>query len=294
MKLTPFIKWIGGKTQLLPEILPILPERYNLYFEPFLGGGSVFLNLAPKKAFIGDTNQQLMNLYRVIATHVYDLIDRIKALDSVQVSSEYYYQLRAKFNAKIISQDLDTEQAALLVWLNKHCYNGLYRVNSRGLLNAAWNKDTNINTCDFNNLLQIHNYFSLNEIGFYCCDFSRTCQHVSKGDLVYFDSPYMPIGNTEDFTKYTKEQFTTTDHLRLRKLFGDLDKKGAYLIMSNSNAPTVHRLYKGYNIKIVKARRNVNCNVTGRTGTEAIITNYEAATSASESRLPLFRVLENV
>ena len=292
MNFSPFIKWIGGKTQLLPKITPLLPEKYNWYFEPFAGGGSVFLNVAPKKAFVSDINQQLMNLYCTIAESVFELIDKIKELDSVPVYSEYYYKLRARFNDKIVLKELDIEQAALFLWLNKHCYNGLYRVNSKGLLNAAWNKHPNINTCDFENLLQIHDYFSLNDVNFLCCDFVYTCQHVEKGDLVYFDSPYMPIGNTEDFTKYTKERFTTADHLRLHDLFKTLDEKGAYLIMSNSDAPSVHGLYKDYNIKVVNARRNVNRNVNGRTGTEVIITNFDAAKSKHETNTPLFHFIE--
>lgn len=215
-----------------------------------------------------------MNLYIVITEHVWELIDKVKELDSVQCDKEYYYKLRAQFNGKIILKEKDIEQAALFLWLNKHCFNGLYRVNRLGLYNAAWNKHMNVNTCDFENLLKVYDYLISNDVIMSCCDFVYPCQHVSKGDLVYFDSPYMPIGNSEDFTKYTKERFTAADHLRLWEVFEDLDKKGAYLIMSNSDAPEVHKLYKNYNIRVVDARRNINRDASNRTGKEVIITNY--------------------
>lgn len=273
-KMSPVLKWAGGKTQLLESIRARLPEKYNTYFEPFIGGGAVLLGICPQTAIISDINEQLINLYIQLKTAPELLIQIIEEFDRIPCNKELYCSMREKFNTKIALQELDAECAALMVWLNKHCFNGLYRVNGKGLFNVPYNNRINGKSFDADNILSIGNYLRQRDISILCTDFEKACQTVQMGDFVYFDSPYVPVSDTADFTDYTKDGFQLSDHERLAALFSELDKRGAKVMLSNNDVPMVHSLYKDYNIQTLEVKRLINRNPSNRTSKEVLITNY--------------------
>ncbi|WP_337527578.1 DNA adenine methylase [Anaerotignum faecicola] len=273
-KMSPFLKWAGGKTQLLEPIAARIPETYNRYFEPFIGGGAVFLSLAPSQAFINDINRQLINLYRQIKENPDAVIKIVNTLDAKPCNKEFYYTIREHFNKKISSNSFDAECAAFMIWLNKHCYNGLYRVNKKGLFNVPYNNKVNGKSIDENNLRTISSYLQKSDVTINCLDFEAFCQDVRSGDFVYFDSPYIPESATANFTSYTTNGFSFTDHERLAALFKYLDKIGAKLLLSNNDVPFVHHLYSGYHIQPLDVKRMINRNGAKRTGKEVLVTNY--------------------
>lgn len=273
-KLAPVLKWAGGKTQILDIILSKMPQVYNKYHEPFLGGASVLFGIKPKQAFINDINAQLMNLYSQLKYSVDSVIERLNIFDSVQCDKNAYYGIREKYNKKILSNELDDECAALIIWLNKHCFNGLYRVNNSGLFNVPYNNKTNGKSYDEDNIRAVSYYLNHSEIFISCLDFEKACESVLPGDFVYFDSPYIPESETANFTDYTSNGFTYDDHERLSYLFKKLDSLGAKLMLSNNDVPLIHSLYSDYNIFSFNTKRMINCDAAKRTGREVIITNY--------------------
>ena len=271
--ITPFLKWAGGKTQLLDLIIENQPKKYNNYYEPFIGGGAVLFGIQPKKAHISDINNQLINIYTQLQSDASKVIDAVKELDAISCDKEYYYKNRSRFNEKILTNPFDVECAALMIWINKHCFNGLYRVNSKGLFNVPYNNRTSGVSANEENLLAIGDYLKSVEIK--CEDFEEACNSVKKNDFVYFDSPYLPESETADFTSYTKDGFSMNEHQRLADLFKALDKKGAFVMLSNNDVPLAHSLYEGYNIKSIDVKRFINRDAKNRKGKEVIITNYE-------------------
>ena len=274
-KASPFLKWVGGKRQLLAEIQKRAPKQFNRYFEPFLGGGSVLFSFLPDEPTINDINPHLINAYTQIKDNPAQLIAEVQAIDATDCTKDYYLSIREKYNNKIASNELDAECAALMIWLNKHCFNGVYRVNSKGLFNVPYNHAKNVQTIVPDNIRAISSYLNKSNAVILNGDFEAACENVQKGDFVYFDSPYIPVSDTANFVDYTKDGFSYENHVRLAKLFRKLDKKGAKLMLSNNNVPLVYELYDGFNIAPVDARRSVNRNSNGRTGKEVIITNYE-------------------
>lgn len=270
--LHPFVKWAGGKTQLLEPIIELMPKEYNEYYEPFIGGGALLLNVKPENAHINDNNLQLVNCYKQIKNHSNKLLSLIDELDSVNCDKEFYLKQRERYNQKILNKELDCECAALMIWINKHCFNGLYRVNSRGLFNVPYNNKCKVKSVERDNIIEIGKY--LKNVSITSGDFEKACSKVQKGDFVYFDSPYVPEGGTADFTSYTKDGFNLPDHERLADLFKALDSKGALLMLSNNDVPLVRELYKGYNFKSLEVHRNINRDGNNRKGKEVIITNY--------------------
>lgn len=273
-RMTPVLKWAGGKTQLLELITAKMPKNHNRYFEPFIGGGAVCLAVTPKQAFINDTNEQLINMYTQIKNNVHDVMAFVNELDQTPCDKEFYYSIRERYNQKIASHALDAECAALMIWINKHCFNGLYRVNGKGLFNVPYNNKMNGKSIDEDNMLAIADYLKNENVTITCCDFEEACEDVSAGDFVYFDSPYVPVSNTADFTDYTKDGFLLEDHERLAKLFRRLDSIGAFVMLSNNDVPLVHELYEGYNIESIDVKRMINRNAKKRTGKEVLIRNY--------------------
>lgn len=273
-ELKPFVKWAGGKTQLLERLKAKMPDSYRRYFEPFIGGGALLLSLQPKDAVINDVNGQLLNIYRQLKSNSEEVIKILKELDSVECDEEHYYEMRAKYNEMIQSQSLTPECAAMAIWINKHCYNGLYRVNSKGGFNVPYNKKITGSSMVEDNLRGIGKYLSEANVEILEGDFEKACEEVKKGDFVYFDSPYVPINKTANFTDYTKDGFTLEDHKRLAALFRKLDKIGAKIMLSNHDVPLVHELYEGFSIENISVRRAINSDATKRTGKEVIITNY--------------------
>ena len=274
IKMSPVLKWAGGKTQLLEQLTNRIPIKYNRYFEPFIGGGALWLSIAPEHAFINDTNEQLINLYMQLKNAPNDVINTINKLDQNVCDSEYYYHIRNKYNEKISAHSLDAECAGMMIWINKHCFNGLYRVNGKGLFNVPYNNKSNIKSFDENNIYAIANHLQNSDTSITCMDFEEICSNVQSGDFVYFDSPYVPVSSTSDFNDYTKDGFSEKDHRRLAALFNELDKKGALIMLSNNNVPFVHELYSRYNISEINVKRMINSNAAKRTGEEVIITNY--------------------
>lgn len=274
IKMSPFVKWAGGKKQLLDKLLDKIPNEYNNYYEPFIGGGAVLLGLQPKSAVINDTNEQLLNVYRQIKNDEITLIEKINELDSILCDKEFFLSIRSKYNEKIEQSILDVECAAYFIWLNKHCFNGLYRVNSKGLFNVPYNNKVIGASIDKDNIINIANYLRTCNIEIKQGDFEQACDDVKTGDFIYFDSPYIPVSETANFTTYTKDGFSYDDHIRLSNLFKKLDKNNVKIMLSNHNVPLVYELYDGYNITVVDVRRNINSKANKRVGKEVIITNY--------------------
>lgn len=268
----PFVKWAGGKTQLLDKLLTKIPKNYKNYFEPFLGGGALFLKLQPEFAYINDINKELINTYLQIKNNPDKLIKIVQKLDLEIRNKEFYYQQRDKYNKKIIDQEYDIEMAALFIFLNKHCFNGLYRVNKNGLFNVPWNNKTNIKSISVNNIKQLSLILNKN-VEISCGDFEKILNKAKEQDLIFFDSPYAPI-NPTSFESYTKTGFTKDDHIRLSNVYKQLDKKGCYCILTNHNTPLIKDLYNCFNIEKVNVKRMINSDAKNRTGNEIIITNY--------------------
>ena len=273
--MSPVLKWAGGKTQLLEELMSKVPQTYNTYFEPFIGAGALFLSLKPKSAVINDTNEQLINLYQQLKHSPSEIISIVSSLDEVACDKNYYYKIRERYNQKITSKELDPECAALMIWINKHCFNGLYRVNSQGFFNVPYNNKVTGKSLDKDNVEAISRFLKEQNVTILCSDFENACKKVSPGDFVYLDSPYVPESSSADFTDYTKTGFSYEDHDRLSDLFVRLDKLGAYVMLSNNDVPLVRELYREYNIEPLEVKRLINRNAAKRSGKEVIVTNYQ-------------------
>lgn len=273
-RLTPVLKWAGGKGQLFDFIRERIPQEYGRYFEPFVGGGAIFLGIQPRRLVINDTNEQLINLYAQLRDATELVIREISRLDGVPCDRIRYLEVRARYNQKIASKSLDAECAALMIWMNKHCFNGLYRVNGKGLFNVPYNNKTNGKSIDEDNLIAVGAYLRAADLTISCSDFEVACEDVRAGDFVYFDSPYIPESATADFTDYTKEGFSRADHERLAALFARLDGIGAKVMLSNNDVPLVRELYDGYAIQSVDVKRMINRDASKRTGREVLVTNY--------------------
>lgn len=271
---TPFVKWAGGKRQLLDKISERLPQTYNNYFEPFIGGGAVLFELQPERAVINDINASLINAYRIIANNPNEFIEKVYELDSNigENGKEYYYSLREHYNDKLMKEEYDVELASLFVFLNKHCFNGLYRVNGKGLFNVPYNNSKK-ESIDEGAIFNVSEY--LKKVTILHGDFEAACREAKEGDFVFFDSPYAPL-NPTSFESYTKEGFDVESHERLAKLFDELTKKGCYCMLTNHNTEFINKLYsnKGYRMDVVSVKRMINSDASKRTGEEIIICNY--------------------
>lgn len=269
-----FVKWAGGKKQLLTKLRARMPETYNRYFEPFIGSGALLFDVQPEHAVINDTNGQLLNVYRNLKADPEAVITEVAILDSEPCDNERYLKTRERYNSKIQREELDAECAALMIWVNKHCFNGLYRVNSKGLFNVPYNNKVDGVSVNATNLRNIGKFLKQCDVEIREGDFEKACFDVCAGDFVYFDSPYIPVSKTANFTDYTKDGFTFEDHKRLAALFYRLDQKGAKIMLSNHNVPLIYELYGKYNITPVDVRRAINRDASKRMGKEVIITNY--------------------
>ena len=273
-KTRPFVKWDDRKKQLLERLKSHMPESYNRYYEPFIGGGVLLLEVQPERAVINDKNGQLLNVYKQLKSDPEAIIDIVEALDGKPCNKKRYLQIREQYNSKILSCELDAECAGLMIWLNKHCFNGLYRVNSKGLFNVPYNNKTSGASIEAENLRNIGRYLLECNVEIREGDFEVACADVRSGDFVYFDSPYIPASATANFTDYTKDSFTLEDHKRLAVLFRRLDRLGAKIMLSNNNVPLVSELYNDFNINSIDVRRAINRDASKRAGREVIITNY--------------------
>lgn len=267
----PFVKWVGGKTQLLPELVKRVPGDINRYYEPFVGGGALFFRLQPHRACLTDSNPALVNLYTVIRDKVDELV---KDLDKHIYDEEYFYKIRSVDRTAEYEHWTDVQRASRFIYLNKTCYNGLYRVNSKGQFNAPFGRYTNPTILDSENLYACHAVLKKTVVE--VSDFYNIRRRVRPNDFVYFDPPYAPLSATAKFTSYTQNGFDVDTQYRLRDLCRALDKRSIRFMLSNSSASLILDLYAEFNIELVYATRSINSNVRKRGKVpEVIVTNYE-------------------
>lgn len=274
LSVTPFVKWAGGKRQLLTQIRERMPEKYDRYYEPFVGGGAVVFELLPQKAVINDINQSLVNAYRQICDKPEEFINTVNQLDSEmwEDGKGYYCSLRQLYNEKLMREEFDVELAALFVFINKHCFNGLYRVNGKGLFNVPYNNSRK-SSIDKDSIWAVSKY--LKNVIIMDGDFENACKEAKTGDFIFIDSPYVPL-NPTSFESYTKEGFDIESHKRLANLYDELTARGCYCMLTNHNTDLIRELYgnKGYRIDVVSVRRSINSDASKRMGEEVIICNY--------------------
>lgn len=255
----PILKWVGGKRQILHEIRPLIPKTYSTYIEPFIGGGAVLFDLQPKYAVINDLNEELMNVYEIIKNNPEELIELLKDYEANN-SKEYYYNIRALDRSMSYMSLSKIQRAARTIYLNKTCYNGLFRVNSAGEFNSPYGRYKNPNIVNEPTIKAISKYFQTNEIAFFNKDYSDIIKNVEKGSFIYFDPPYMPISSSASFTGYTRNGFSYERQKELRDICDELRDKGIKFLVSNSDCLEIRDLYKGYKIKTIQAKRYVNSN----------------------------------
>jgi DNA adenine methylase len=276
----PFVKWAGGKTQLLQQLYESAPAQFDRYLEPFLGGGALFfylISVRSKKftAYLSDINSELINSYIVVKKNTEGLIDllRLHGTEYQKSPSEYYYQLR-----DIIRPKNEVEKAARFIALNRTCYNGLYRVNSKGLFNVPWGKYKDPVVCNSKNLRNISHALQRSNAIIQVSDYKEILlKNAKEGDFIYLDPPYRPSSSTAYFTKYTDTGFNDKDQRDLANIFEELTKRKCKVMLSNSNTPLIRDLYSklAKDIREVNAIRAINCKGSGRIGhTELIIRNY--------------------
>ena len=270
----PFVKWAGGKRQLIPQIRERMPEKYNNYYEPFVGGGAVLFELQPANALINDINKALINTYNIICNEADAFLEAVNRLDEEmwEDGKKYYYSVREHYNDKLMKSEYDVELAALFVFINKHCFNGLYRVNGKGLFNVPYNNSRRT-SADENVIREVSKY--LKDVKIINGDFDEACKDAKKGDFVFIDSPYAPL-NPTSFESYTKEGFDIESHKRVAKLYDELTARGCYCMLTNHNTELINELYgnKGYKIDVVSVKRMINSDASNRVGKEVIICNY--------------------
>lgn len=259
----PILKWAGGKTQLLNEIVPKIPKSFNKYIEPFIGGGALFFALAPRRAVISDSNPELVNMYQQVADNVLKVIEYLKTYKNTK---EEFYEVR-KLDWENLSKE---EAAARTIYLNKTCFNGLYRVNKKGGFNVPYGKYKAPNICDEITLLKASEI--LKKVKIICGDYLDVLkEYAEAGDFIFLDPPYLPISEYSDFKRYTKEQFHDKDHIELAKEVMRLRELGCHVILTNSNHPLVHELYQSFNIDVIQTKRYVSCNGNNRKGEDVIV-----------------------
>jgi DNA adenine methylase len=269
----PFLKWAGGKGQLLKQYEAFFPSDFNNFFEPFIGGGAVFFYLFNagrlqdrKKIFLIDSNEELINCYLVIKEDVEKLIKILNSPKFIN-TEEAFYKIRAEEPKEKF------ERAARAIYLNKTCFNGLYRVNSKGKFNVPFGGYKNPLICNSRNLIAVS--LALQNVEILYGDFDRCLKLVKKEDFIYFDPPYQPLNKTSSFTSYTKEPFGENEQVKLGKVFRELDKIGCKIMLSNSDTSFIRKLYKNFRIEVVLAKRAINCKASGRGAIkELVILNY--------------------
>lgn len=272
----PFVKWAGGKRQIIDKLKEFVPDEFGTYFEPFVGGGALLFELSPRSAVVNDSNRELMNVYECIRdSKKFEAMCKELNKHEANHTEEYYYEVRNIDRDKYkFSKLVDYKRAARTIYLNKACFNGLYRVNSRGEFNVPFGKKMKVNTYEGQNLGIICGYLNYNDVKLLSVDFEEAVKEAKKGDFIYFDPPY--DSDTATFNSYTEEGFGKEQHRRLARVYKELADRGCYVMLSNHNTMLVNELYKDYNIHVIEAKRNINANGKKRGNVEeVIITNYE-------------------
>jgi DNA adenine methylase len=259
----PFLKWVGGKRQLMPSIVEHLPKNIHLYnyVEPFIGGGAVLFHLQPKNAIINDFNKELINVYEVIKNNLSELIIDLKKHDN---NADYFYQIRSLDRTEEFKNLAPIERASRVIFLNKTCFNGLYRVNNAGEFNAPFGRYKNPNIVNELTLKAVNKYLNSNNVVFKSGDYQDVLSEISENSFVYLDPPYHPISESSNFTGYIQGGWDIFDQTRLRDACDQLDSKGIKFLLSNSSSPIIKDLYEKYKITTVKANRAINSNGSDR------------------------------
>ena len=272
--LIPVVKWVGGKRQLLRALEPLLPERIGTYCEPFVGGGAMLFHLQPQRAYVNDINAELINLYEVIRDDVDGLLGELAAFTN---DSACFYAVRDWDRDPESYAKIDrVRRAARIIFLNKTCYNGLFRVNSAGEFNTPFGRYKNPGIVDEEGLRAVHRYFAGAQLHFSCTDYAEVLDALPRGAFVYLDPPYDPVSDTANFTGYAKSGFGREEQLRLRECCDRLTGRGVRFMLSNSATAFIREQYAAYHITVVSARRAVNSNASKRGHVEeVVIRNYE-------------------
>lgn len=269
----PVVKWVGGKRQLLPTLMPLLPQRFTTYCEPFLGGGAMLFCRQPQKAIVNDINADLILMYEVIRDDVEALINE---LETHKNEPDHFYEVRDwDRNRDFYNKLTNTQKAARIIYLNKTCYNGLFRVNSAGEFNTPFGNYKKPNIVNAPTLRAVSNYFRKSEINFSCRNYAEVLAEIPKASFVYLDPPYDPISDTANFTGYSRGGFSREDQIRLRECCDDLNCRGIKFMLSNSSTDFIREQYAQYNITIVQAKRAINSDAAKRGQVnEVVVRNY--------------------
>ena len=272
--IAPFLKWVGGKRQIMPSIVSLLPKNIKdyTYVEPFVGGGAVLFHLQPESDIINDFNAELINVYEVIKNNLNELIADLKKHKN---ESGYFYAIRGLDRTPQFGSLTKVQRASRTLFLNKTCYNGLYRVNNAGEFNAPFGSYKNPNIINEPTLKAVSKYLNSNNISIFCQDYNHILTNLDERSFVYLDPPYHPISESSNFTGYVQGGWDMFDQIRLREACDELTKKGIKFLLSNSAAPFIRDQYKNYIIQTVKANRAINSNGAERGEIdELLIKNY--------------------
>ncbi len=273
--IAPFLKWVGGKRQIIHTIANHLPKNISRlnYVEPFVGGGAVLFHLQPKNAIINDSNSELINAYEVIKEDLGNLIEDLRKHKN---ESDYFYNIRGIDRTEIFKTLSNLKRASRIIYLNKTCYNGLYRVNNAGEFNAPFGRYKNPNIVNAPTLTALNKYFNSNNITILNGDYADTLKLADKNSFVYLDPPYHPISSNSNFTGYIQGGWNMYDQVRLREACDELDDRGIKFLLSNSSSQFIKDQYEKYIISIVKANRAINSDASNRGEVEEVlIKNYE-------------------
>ncbi len=273
----PFLKWVGGKGKLVPDLKAYLPSEYKDFYEPFVGGGALFFSLKPAIGHINDTNATLMKAYENIKNNVDRLVSELTVLQNtywslpdIESKKDLYLSKRTEFNQLLHD---NFEKTVLLIFLNKTCFNGMYRENASGKFNVPFGQHAKPAICDKSNLLNVSE--ALQHTTITCGAYELAVSKAKQGDFIYFDPPYAPLNITSSFTSYQAEGFTANNQEKLRDVFAELAGRGCKIMLSNSNTPLIRELYKKFNIHEIQAARSINSVGSGRSKiTELLITSY--------------------
>lgn len=268
----PFLKWAGGKRQLVPELLQRMPKKFSKYYEPFIGGGALLLTLQPKKAVINDSNEELINCYSVVKNSLEDLIQDLRTHRNEE---DYFYEVRGWDRQEDFSKKTPVQRASRIIFLNKTCYNGLFRVNSQGQFNAPFGRYKKPNILDEAVLKAVSIYLRNANVEILRSDFSDAVKTAEKGDFIYFDPPYDPVSDTSSFTGYDLNGFSKEEQQRLKATVDDLTKRECQVLLSNAYTEFIVDLYKDYKHVKVGATRAINSNSLKRGKVdEILVMNY--------------------
>jgi DNA adenine methylase len=273
-EISPFLKWAGGKRQLLNELIMRMPTKYNRYYEPFLGGGALLLNLLPLHATVGDFSNELITTYEVIKNNLDRLVELLDKheIEHKKDPKNYYYKIRSLDRETDWINTDNVHRAARMIYLNKTCFNGLYRVNSKGFFNVPFNGKEIVKTYDKPNLINLNKYLNQNDIKLLNDDFENIVKSAIKDDFIFFDPPY-DILKKDTFDSYNSDPFGEAGQRRLAKVVKEISLRGCKFILTNHNTPLINELYSEFNIDVINVKRMINSNSKNRHGEEVIIYN---------------------